>query len=82
MTDNYTLILPGDETLEAFQDRLASEPGSLNDALLAGIEGADGEVEMLLIAPGASLEDIRSALDVHSRPPSDPDLNRTPKTKV
>ncbi len=38
MTDNenYLLVLPEDERLKDFQARLASEAGSLNDALLAG----------------------------------------------
>ena len=79
---DFTLVLPSGESLEQFQTRVGEEPGSMNDALLAGLEHPDGEIEMVLIPPGASLQDIRNAIDVTARPPSDPDLNRVPKTKV
>ncbi|MBN2493908.1 MAG: hypothetical protein JXR96_04890 [Deltaproteobacteria bacterium] len=45
------------------------------DALIMGVDnGPDRPPDTIVIGSGATLEQIRSAIDVSSRPPSDPDL--------
>jgi len=70
------------ESIKAYTELLGKlrELGIMQDDerpsdVLAGIEFGDGTIAPVLIGEGASLEEIRAAIDTSSRPPSDPDVD-------
>ena len=53
------------------------QEGESSADILAGVEFPDGSVAPVFIGDGASLADMRAAIDTSSRPPSDPDVDPT-----